>query len=68
MRRQITSPLKCVGDAAKTLVDGDLSIPDYHHENNDEIGDLSDAFNKMKKIQNCYPKHSRQQQRFNTFS
>lgn len=48
VRRQITAPLKRVGDAAKILADGDLSIPDYHHERNDEIGDLSDSFNKMK--------------------
>lgn len=48
VRRQITAPLKRVGDAAKTLADGDLSIPDYHHDKNDEIGELSDAFNKMK--------------------
>lgn len=48
VRRQITAPLKRVGDAAKTLAEGDLSIPDYHHEKNDDIGDLSNAFNKMK--------------------
>lgn len=48
IRRSITKPLVKVVHAANTIADGDLTEENIVHKSKDEIGQLSNAFNKMK--------------------
>lgn len=49
LSKLISKPLIKVSEAALKVADGDLSIEDIHIKNNDEIGDVAGAFNKMTK-------------------
>ncbi|WP_026694418.1 methyl-accepting chemotaxis protein [Peribacillus kribbensis] len=47
--RMISRPVTAVANAAKEIADGNLTQEDIHVKNKDEIGDLSESFNYMKK-------------------
>lgn len=48
IRRSIVKPLKTVVTSAQRIADGDLTVENLKYKSNDEIGELSSAFNTMK--------------------
>ncbi len=48
MRRTIVNPILRLADFAKRIAQNDFYIEDVPVENNDEVGELTHAFNKMK--------------------
>lgn len=45
--RSITVPIRKLADQIKLVSDGDLTVQPFVIKNNDEIGDLAQAYNKM---------------------
>lgn len=48
VKKRISNPLKHLSQTALFIADGNLSQEDFTHNTKDEIGQLSEAFNKMK--------------------
>lgn len=48
VKRAITSPLSQLSNSMNTMADGDLQVDNLHFKSKDEIGELGNAFNKMK--------------------
>jgi methyl-accepting chemotaxis protein len=49
LSRMIVKPMRLLVQATSRIADCDLSVPDLHVSNHDEIGDAAAAFNQMKR-------------------